>query len=62
MLFTKKGEPSISELAEALELLTDDSDLRSNLKAKAIRYLANKHSPEDCAKKYFSAIEGFYSQ
>ena len=34
IVYKLKGEPSISELAEALELLTDNSDLRSNLKAK----------------------------
>ena len=61
IVYKIKSEPSISELAEALELLTDNSDLRSNLKAKAVKYLINRHSPEDCAKKYFSAIEGFYS-
>ena len=61
IVYKLKGEPSISELAEALQLLTDNSDLRSNLKAKAVKYLTNRHSPEDCAKKYFSAIEGFYS-
>ncbi len=62
VVYKLKGEPSISELAEALEFLTDNPALRSNLKAKAVNYLANRHSPKECAKKYFSAIEGFYSQ
>ena len=62
VVYKLKGEPSISELAEALELLTDNSALRSKMKANAVKYLANSHSPKDCAKKYFSAIEGFYSQ
>ena len=61
IVYKLKSEPSISELAEALQLLTDNSDLRRNLKAKAIKYLTNRHSPEECAKKYFSAIESFYS-
>ncbi|MDA9689902.1 glycosyltransferase [Betaproteobacteria bacterium] len=61
VVYKLKGDPSISELAEALELLTDNSVVRSNLRAKAARYLTNRHSPKDCAEKYFSAIEGFYS-
>ena len=61
VVYKIKADPSISELADAIELLVDDSELRQNLKVKAIRHLANKHSPENCAKKYFSAIEGFYS-
>ena len=60
IVYKLKGKPSISELAEALQLLTDNSDLRSNLKAKAIKYITNRHLPENCAKKYFSAIENFY--
>ena len=34
IVYKLKSEPSISELAEALQLLTDNSDLRRNLKAK----------------------------
>ncbi|MAU42590.1 MAG: hypothetical protein CMK57_01995, partial [Proteobacteria bacterium] len=60
IVYKLKGDPSISELAAALELLTDNSDLRSNLKANAVKYITNRHLPENCAKKYFSAIENFY--
>ena len=61
IVYKLKSEPSISELAEALQLLTDNSDLRRNLGTKAVKYLINRHLPLDCAKQYFSAIEGFYS-
>lgn len=49
-----------SALKDALELLWTDSDLRLKLGAHGAQTIRTKHSPENCAALYFTAIEQQY--
>jgi len=48
------------ELAEALTTLWRAPARRKVLGAKGQAVIAGQHAPEQCAERYFSAIEGFY--
>ncbi|MDO5759198.1 MAG: glycosyltransferase, partial [Rhodobacterales bacterium] len=48
---------SESALAEALETLVNDTDLRSRLANKAREIIVEKHDPEACAEAYRQTIE-----
>lgn len=52
---------AVDDVVEALELLWQDSELRSSIGARAIEVLERVHSPSACASKYFDAIENAYA-
>ncbi|MGQ9746110.1 MAG: glycosyltransferase family 4 protein, partial [Dissulfurimicrobium sp.] len=49
------------ELIEALETLYKDIDKRKKLGKKAQEVIKERHDPHFCAKRYYEAIEEFYS-
>lgn len=48
------------ELVEAIEVMWKNDENRIMLGARAQAYISSYHSPRDCAKQYFDAIENFY--
>jgi glycosyltransferase involved in cell wall biosynthesis len=52
---------SEAELINALEKLHDSRALRQNIGDRARGLIIETHDPDECARKYLKAIEGFYS-
>ena len=51
------GGPEIEVLAEALEELTGDEDLRRTMGAAAVEYVRSEHDVERVAEQYLAVLE-----
>lgn len=53
--------PSVQDVADAIDLLAANPALRQKLSNQAHAYIKSEHFPENCAQEYFYAIEKYYS-
>lgn len=53
---------SDEELAQKLELLWLDQELREKMSVRAMKEIVEKHSPSKCAARYAEVLESFHSR
>lgn len=61
-VYMLEDEFELDALVKALEKLYDDNEYRSKLSNNAIKTIKENHSPKQCAKMYYEAIESSYQR